>query len=67
MTHPGPPPFHSRTHQLRVAIEPDANGAALYWAWALAMQEWWNTERPPLGRHHPDFPRIETADMEDAA
>lgn len=33
----------------------------------LIRGEWWNTERPPLGRHHPDFPRIETADMEDAA
>lgn len=49
------PPFHSRLHQLRVAIEPEANGAAMFDAWALEIRRWWNRERPPLGRYHPAF------------
>ena len=54
-----PPPFHSRSHQLRVALEPEINGAAIWDAWAMQARAWWCTTRPPLGRYHPKFPKLE--------
>lgn len=42
-----PPPFHSRVHQLHVAL--DGNGPHLFEVWAAQMRAWWNEERPPLG------------------
>lgn len=42
-----PPPFHSRLHQLRVALHGD--GAAMFDRWAAQTRAWWNQERPSLG------------------
>lgn len=64
MTAP-PPPFHSRHHMLRVALH--ADGGHIFDRWAAQIRAWWNTERPPLGRHHPDFPRLERPAEDEAA
>lgn len=62
---PPAPPFHSRAHQLRVALH--GNGTRIWEQWAAHMRAWWNTERPPLGRHHPNFPHLEQPAEHEAA
>lgn len=60
-----PPPFRSRLHQLRVAL--DGDGTAMWERWAAETRAWWNTERPPLGRYHPRFPKFDQTQMDEAA
>lgn len=63
-----PPPFHSRIHQLHVAIDGDTARMLHTWErWAAETRAWWHEERPPLGRHNPAFPKVTDTAMDEAA
>lgn len=49
-----------------LADDPDARLARRVDRWQAQMRAWWHTERPPMGRHHPDFPTRKPAHEEAA-